>query len=382
MFGRTSHNELRDRELPMPATFARRFLLEEAMSAGHPTFVWRAEEMATRRRVALTFFPATWLDSPQDMAGAKELVAAMQVLSHPGVVVPSEVVAGEPWSAFVSSWIDGPTLHQMRAGRPGRCFEVDEFRPWLLTLVAALETVHARGFVHGGLNPGLVIQRGARLCIVNTGVCAWLERAVERHDGRSRSGSFWPYRSPSQRRGEPAGAADDIYALGAILFEQLTGMCPGQGLGSSGSLRPGFIEKQRRGTGTPGKDVPVSWESAIGRCLEPRARNRLGSVGELRVRLDLAAPDRGPMPAASAAPPAPRPPASAVPAATIPVRPPMNESAQRSREVGTWGLRCMVALIMLATIAVAAALIWQLMAQRSAVPAMRPDPAGLSSSDP
>lgn len=385
MFGRTSALEPRDHELPMPATFARRFLLEEAASAGDPTFVWRAQEIATRAPVALTFFPAAWLEAPRSFGSARELVVRMRELKEPGVIGPTEVIAGQPWSAFVSPWIEGPTLRQMQAARPARRFEADELRPWLCSLLPALEAVHAHGFVHGGLDPGMVIQRGATLCVVNAAVCAWLDRAAERHGVRTRHGSDWPYRSPARRRGEAPGAVDDIFALGAILFELLTGACPE--LKRRWFARPprhGIVQRERRRRGSPGREIPVSWERAIWRCLDPRERNRLGSVGELRIRLDLAGPKRAPEPAR----PSPGAATRQVPVARPPtaprVRPPVDAppsppAGHHQAEVrGLWGLRLMVFMIALATAAVAGAFVWQLVEKRppAADPAPRTNAAG------
>ncbi len=408
-------------ETPMPATFADRYLVERAASTGTASFVWRAKDLSSSAPVALKFFSEHWVRNPAAFGAAQQVVARLQRVQHPGLITAQEVVVGTKYAAFVTPWIEGPSLRQMMYARPTRFFEVEDFRRWLSGLLHVLEAAHAHGLVHGALDPDVVLQNGGDIYVVGSGINAWIHDAARRHGVRAVYKSPPAGMSPSRLRGEPPRASDDIYAVGALIYEMLVGAPPRRGRWGGLSSRPLEMARQRRRNGDRGDAIPIPWERTVLRCLEPRERDRPGSARELRLRLDLpepvkawrkspavapppqsssaaesppssapsqhSSPPESPPPARQSPPPQPAasPPPRPQPAASPPPRPPaatgrpappgpaavhakaprVSRLPEPQTAAGVFWLRVLFVAVVLATIGVAGWLAWKVSEQRA-----------------
>ncbi|MFM7100778.1 MAG: SUMF1/EgtB/PvdO family nonheme iron enzyme [Verrucomicrobiota bacterium] len=179
---------------------------------------------------------------------------------------------------------DQENLHQRVARSPaGRltCLEVEGF---LEPLLVALESLHQRGMVHGGLTPAHVrFNPQGQLSLADVGQA---QSAGHPADGASVPGGFLGYASPQQRRGETPQVSDDIYSLGAVLYHLLTGELP-----YSVELTPGDgpIPPPRdprrvlRGRTEAGRrDIAPEAALTLMRCLAGRAADRPPDIDTFR----------------------------------------------------------------------------------------------------
>ncbi len=206
------------------ATVAGRYRLVELLGQGGMGEVWRATDEVLRRTVAVkVVLPALHAEAefgPRFLAEAR----AMAKVHHPGVVAIYDFGEIDNRIAFlVMEFVAGEPLSRMlhRLGRLSPATTMD-----LITQAAqALEAVHDRGIVHRDVKPGnLIVRTGGAIALTDFGIAA----------GHTTTSLTTPgmilgtlsYLAPEQIMGEPATARSDVYALGLVAYECLTGQRP------------------------------------------------------------------------------------------------------------------------------------------------------------
>ena len=198
------------REWAPGTTVAGRFVLVRRLGAGSSGEVWRADDLQANRAVALKR-----LLLPQLPVARLEREAALAAaLQHPRLVRTEGVVRDGAQVCLVQEYLPGGDARRLR-GRPWR-----EWVPVLLGVAEALEAAHAAGLMHLDLTPGnVLLDEHGGACLADFGVAV----AV----GSTGEAPGSPYaRSPAQWRGEPVVPEDDLYGLGALAYEWLSGHPP------------------------------------------------------------------------------------------------------------------------------------------------------------
>jgi eukaryotic-like serine/threonine-protein kinase len=176
-------------------------------------------------------------------------------------------------------YVDGPTLaERLAAEGPLPPTEVAAIGR---QVCAGLERAHAAGLVHRDLKPGNLIQgRDGAVKIADFGI-AYAAEATSLTEAGTILGTA-SYLAPEQAEGEAVTEASDLYALGAVLYELLSGRPPYafESLADVGT-RP------RLSSPPPLPGVPADLERIVVRCLEPSPADRPGSAAELRRALEL-----------------------------------------------------------------------------------------------
>ncbi|MGZ3426998.1 MAG: serine/threonine-protein kinase, partial [Polyangia bacterium] len=184
-----------------------RFQLRRRIGEGGMGVVWEALDKERLTTVALKTLRTL---APDTLLRFKHEFRALQDLSHPNLVSLGELIEeGGQWF-FTMELVRGVGL--MRWVRPSEGLPYDEarLRTAFAQLADALASLHARGLVHRDLKPSnVLVTASGRVVLLDFGLVA--EAA---------------YRAPEQARGEAIGPAADWYAVGAALFEALTGELP------------------------------------------------------------------------------------------------------------------------------------------------------------
>jgi len=123
-------------------------------------------------------------------------------------------------------YINGKSLAQLKSEQPERFFEVDQIRPWIVQICEALDYAHQQvQIVHRDLKPAnLMVDDKGVVKLMDFGISRSLVDSVSRLTN-STSGTLC-YMSPQQATGKPPSPTDDLYALGATIYELLTGKPP------------------------------------------------------------------------------------------------------------------------------------------------------------
>lgn len=188
--------------------------------------VWLARDERLEEQVALKFISAEVRDNPSRLEFLRLEAARSHRLTHPNIVRLHDFYEppGEP--TFISmEYVDGVSLYALRIVRANRVMSWDYLRKPLAQLCAALEYAHAENVIHRDLkSDNLLMDSRGRLKLTDFGVAAMVSDLAR--FGSMKGGGTLQYMSPQQIEGKHPQVTDDIYALGAMLYELLTSQAP------------------------------------------------------------------------------------------------------------------------------------------------------------
>ena len=204
-----------------------RYRLDDRIAAGGMGEVWRATDLVLDRPVAVKLLRPGYAQREEDLARFRAEARNAGLLSHPGIAMVYDYRdAASPHPPYlVMELVDGPSLARLLDEGP-----VDPARTMgLIAQVAgALQAAHAAGLVHRDIKPGnvLVSQRG-QVKITDFGIAHAAGSAPLTRPGMLMGTAA--YLAPERAAGAPAAPAADLYALGIVAFQCLTGRLPFDG---------------------------------------------------------------------------------------------------------------------------------------------------------
>ena len=269
-----------------------RYALVKVLGRGGMGIVWLAHDEELERNVALKFLPDLMIQDRALLDQLKRETKRCLELTHPHIVRIYDFIHDERSGCISMEYIDGETLSNLRAEKERRVFEPDEIAGWITQLCEALDYAHNQAkCIHRDLKPAnlMVNQRGV-LKIADFGIARTLGDSASRLTmEQGRSGTL-VYMSPQQLNGERTTHFDDIYSLGATIYELLTSKPPFY----SGNIDRQICERVAPSMTERRKDfdieptlVPKVWEDAVAACLAKDPSRRPQSAAEVAQRLQL-----------------------------------------------------------------------------------------------
>jgi serine/threonine protein kinase len=288
--------------------YCSRYTLEAQIGRGGMGVVWRAHDEKLDRPVALKFLPPEVAADAEAVRDLKLETRRCLDLTHANIVRVYDFIEDEAGAAIAMEYVEGESLARVKAAAPGGCLAAADLTPFVAQLCAALRYAHQVARVaHHDLKPAnVLVTRDGVIKVTDFGIARSLSETQTRLTNKAgtTSGTLL-YMSPQQLAGEKPTAADDIYALGAMLYELLTGKPPFF-RGDLVSLRqqvlertPAPLEAHRRDVGCTGAGIPPEWSEAILACLAKKPEDRPATADEVAARLGIALE---PMPTAPSSP--------------------------------------------------------------------------------
>lgn len=202
---------------------ADRYELIQPIGSGGMATVWRARDTRLGRQVAVKLLRPEFAEDAEFVRRFEIEARHAASLSHPNVATVHDTDVDEERRFIVMELVDGPSVADAIAQR-------GPLEPVVAVELAAaaaraLAAAHRRGLIHRDVKPAnLLIGRDGRVRLADFGIARALTSSRATTPGTV-LGSI-PYLSPEQARGEEATTAGDIFSLGVVLFEMLTGSLP------------------------------------------------------------------------------------------------------------------------------------------------------------
>jgi serine/threonine protein kinase len=272
------------------------YQIDGEIGKGGMGVVYRATDSGLGRTVAIKALPARLGDNPELMARFEREARTLAALNHPNIGGIHGIEEHQGLKYLILEYIDGETLADRIARGPLRVGETLEIGS---QIAGGLAAAHDAGFIHRDLKPANVkITTGGIAKVLDFGL-ARVEPSI-RHRAASEetptvalSGTMTTpgtilgtvqYMSPEQARGGDIDRRTDLWALGALLYECLTGANPFD-RGSAGECMAAIFADEPDLSTLP-LTTPAEVVALIGRCLRKDARQRQRDAGDCRLILE------------------------------------------------------------------------------------------------
>jgi serine/threonine protein kinase len=271
-----------------------RYTLDRILGRGGMGVVWLARDEELERDVALKFLPELILRDRSAIDDLKRETRRSLELTHPHIVRIHDFVQDAQAAAISMEYVDGETLGGLRVDKEAKVFEAHELGGWVKELCGALDYAHRKArIVHRDLKPSnLMVNGRGELKVTDFGIARSLTDSVSQLTVNRHLSGTLVYMSPQQLDGDRSTHWDDIYSLGATLYELLSGKPPFYSGNIDRQIRekaPLFLAERREELGITGEPLPPEWEETIAACLHKDPACRPQSAGEVAYRLGLIA---------------------------------------------------------------------------------------------
>ncbi|MCA1660596.1 MAG: serine/threonine-protein kinase, partial [Verrucomicrobiaceae bacterium] len=246
------------------------------------------------RDVALKFLPELVVLDKSLLGDLKRETRRSLELTHKNIVRIYDFVQSENSACISMEYIDGDTLSTLRAEKEQKVFEPNEISGWTAQLCDALDYAHNHArIIHRDLKPAnLMVNQRGDLKVSDFGIARSLGDSMSKLTMASGTSGTLVYMSPQQLDGERGTHLDDIYSLGATLYDLLTSKPPFYSGNVDRQIHdrvaPSMTERRKEFNLEPAF-VPPVWEAAIAACLAKDPAQRPQSAAEVAQRLHLAA---------------------------------------------------------------------------------------------
>jgi serine/threonine-protein kinase len=264
------------------------FRILECLGSGGSGMIWKAEDLSLGRVVALKALRAELATNPEMSGRFREEARTLARLSHANVASLYSLIEDDDGLFLVLEYVEGNTLAALLA--TSGPLPLDTAFALFHQVLDGVGHAHEAGVVHRDLKPAnLMVDARGRLKVMDFGIARVTGAARTTHHGKLVGTP--EYMSPEQVRGEDATIRSDVYSLGILLFEMVTGRPPFRA-GASFELMRAQVEDAPPDPRSLRPELEPSVAAAILRALAKRPADRFAGVRELREALQGAGATR------------------------------------------------------------------------------------------
>ncbi|HEX6641584.1 MAG TPA: protein kinase [Thermoanaerobaculia bacterium] len=261
------------------------YRIVQKLRAGGMGEVYLAEDRNLPRVVALKLLPIE--RNSDDLLRHRFMreAHAASSLSHPNIARIYEAGEDDGRAFIAMEYVDGQSLEERIARGP---LSLDEIVAIALQLGGAVEEAHAHGVIHRDLKPSnVMLTARGDVKVLDFGLAKFSDAAHDATAWKSETGLVLgtvPYMSPEQALGNGADARSDIFSIGVVLYELVTGRLPFAAATAAGTLVR-IVNEQPEAMARFNYDLPPELERIVRKCLEKAPERRYQSATELLVDL-------------------------------------------------------------------------------------------------
>lgn len=261
-----------------------RYRIIDKIGVGGMADVYRGEDTLLGRPVAIKILHANFANDDEFVSRFKREAQAAGKLNHPNIVNMYDVGFDQDLHYIIMEYVDGKTLKEYITEK-GR-LSIDEAVKFTIAIGEGLEHAHAMGIVHCDIKPhNVIITRTGRVKVTDFGIARAMNSTNTVMYTNSIMGSAH-YLSPEQASGKTIDGSTDIYSLGVVLYEMLSGKVPFEGETPIAVALKHVREKVIPPT-RYNPSIPPLLESVVLKALSKDPKDRFESISDMMSDLRL-----------------------------------------------------------------------------------------------
>jgi serine/threonine protein kinase len=264
------------RILKSGSLIAGKYKIIDEVGHGGMGVVYKAEDIKLKRSVALKFLPPHLMDSPELRERFLIEAQAAAALNHPNTCVIHEVGEEEERSFIAMEYVEGKTLRDRIKKGP---LKTDEALDIIAQVAAGLGAAHRKGIIHRDIkSANIMVTEQGQAKVMDFGL-AKLRGGSSLTKSQTTLGTV-AYMSPEQAQGEEVDGRTDLWSLGVVLYEMLTGELPFKG-DRDVSIIYSIVHEEPKSLKPRKPPVPEELQQVIGRALKKKREARYASADEI-----------------------------------------------------------------------------------------------------
>ncbi len=254
-----------------------RYEIHELIGVGGMANVYRCTDTVDDREVAIKILKDEYLNNEEFIRRFKNESKAIAMLSHPNIVKVYDVSFGDMIQYIVMEYIDGITLKEY-IDRQG-VIEWKDVLHLTTQVLRALQHAHESGIVHRDIKPqNIMLLQDGTIKVTDFGIARFSDKATRTMTDQA-IGSVH-YIAPEQARGDVTDGKTDIYSVGVMLYEMLTGRLPFEG-DSAVTVALMQLQSTPKRPREVNPSIPVGLEQITMRAMEKQPERRYTSAAEM-----------------------------------------------------------------------------------------------------
>jgi Tol biopolymer transport system component/predicted Ser/Thr protein kinase len=264
----------------------------EKLGEGGMGVVYKARDTHLDRFVAIKVLPAEKVADPERKRRFVQEAKSASALNHPNIVTIYDIDQSSGVDFIAMEYVDGKTLDQLI---PRKGMRLNEVLKYAVQIADALAAAHPAGIVHRDLKPAnvMVTEKGL-VKVLDFGLAKLTEpvgsdetRTTETLEPHTEEGTIVgtvAYMSPEQAEGKKVDARSDIFSLGSVLYEMVTGQKAFRGTSKMSTLAA-ILHQEPKPASEVGQAIPADLEKLIGRCLRKDPERRIQHMDDVKLTL-------------------------------------------------------------------------------------------------